>query len=68
MFVYIRRLGNRQSVDKILHNELSKEKENSKLKDKTIKNLNDQNSILMTENENIADQCNDLAILLKQKL
>lgn len=68
MFVYIRRLGNRQSVDKILHDELSKSKEDNELKDKKIKNLNDQNSILMVENENIADQCNDLAILLKQKL
>ncbi len=68
MFINIRRVGNQQSVDKSLQNELSKSKEDNELKDKKIKNLEDRLSILATENLNIADQRNDLAILLKQKL
>jgi len=67
MFKYIKQLVDRQSVDKSLQNELSKSKEDNKLKEKTIKNLNDQMSILIVENLDLADQRNDWALKYKNK-
>ncbi len=67
MFINIRRLGNQQSVDKILQDELSKSKEDNELKDETIKTMNDQMSILIVENLDLADQRNDWALRYKNK-
>lgn len=67
MFKYVKRLGNQQSVDKILHDELRKSKEDNKLKEKTIKTMNDQMSILIVENLDLADQRNDWALRYKNK-
>jgi len=67
MFKYVKQLVDQKSVDNSLQNELSKEKEDNELKEKTIENLNDKMSILIVENLDLADQRNDLAILLKQK-
>lgn len=67
MFINIRRLGNQQGVDKILHDELSKSKEDNELKDKTIKTMNDQMSILIVENLDLQDQRNDWALKYKNK-
>ncbi len=68
MFYYVKQLVEQQSVDNSLQNELSKTIEDNELKDKMIKNLNDQNSILMGQNANISDQRNEFAILLNQEI
>ena len=67
MFYYVKKLVDRQSVDNSLQSELSKEKEDNKLKEKTIENLNDQMSILIVENLDLADQRNDWALKYKNK-
>jgi len=64
MFIYIRRLGNQQSVDNSLQNECKKAEEK---KDKVIETLNREKQILMSENVRIMDMNEELAILLSQE-